>query len=121
MSEPARRPLTDNERTVLAKILSATFPGVDELRAQLASAQTDAPADAPGFDIQVPATMARSSVSSNPIPVEAQVLDENKEYLGELLVWVTDGRLSSLEYAWITDEPPTKLPGAQSVLIQPNL
>jgi hypothetical protein len=38
------------------------------------------------------------------------VRDDAGEYVGEVIVWATDGYLSAIEYAWVTDDPPTSLP-----------
>jgi hypothetical protein len=43
------------------------------------------------------------------------VLDSTGVAFGELLIWVKDGYLSSLEYAWWSDEPPARLPTADQV------
>ncbi|GAA1034176.1 MULTISPECIES: hypothetical protein [Amycolatopsis] len=37
------------------------------------------------------------------------------EGVGEILVWVTQGVLSGLEYARYLDEPPTALPDAAEI------
>jgi hypothetical protein len=51
-----------------------------------------------------------AELPDGPVPVAAQVIDPDGAYLGELLLWVADGRMSALEYSWVTDEPPTHLP-----------
>ncbi|WP_225446707.1 hypothetical protein [Streptacidiphilus sp. PB12-B1b] len=47
----------------------------------------------------------------------AQVLDE----FGELLVWIEDGVLAALEYAWITDEMPAALSAVERIRLTPDL
>lgn len=49
-------------------------------------------------------------IQDGPIPGRVLVLDNGDSAIGELLVWVQDGYLSALEYAWFTDEPPVDLP-----------
>ena len=41
----------------------------------------------------------------------------NDELLGELMLWVTDGWLSGLEFAWVTDSAPAHMPDADEVQI----
>jgi hypothetical protein len=89
--------------------LSATFDGVQQLRQQvdLASAVDGA---SPGLDLSVPGSTPAASRPDGLAPVRADVLDARGDYIGELLLWLRDGRLDSVEYAWITDEPPSQLP-----------
>lgn len=113
MDTKAGRPLTEEERGVLHHILSAPFPGAAELREQIAAARVTKnwdPAGSPSIDIFVPADSPKAQVSDGPIPTAAQVVDAEGSYLGELIVWITGGRLSALEYSWVTDEPPARLP-----------
>ena len=42
--------------------------------------------------------------------VRAIVESPAAEPLGELIIWIHDGFLAGLEYAWYTDEPPNSLP-----------
>lgn len=119
MPEHSLRPLTVRERSLLERILSVPFPGAAELREQLTPARAESPPDAPGFDIVVPDTARRSPMPGRLVPVDAYVLDENAAYVGELLLWVSEGRLSWLEYAWVTDEPPTELPDPRDVRVAP--
>ena len=113
MNTETGRPLTDEERGVLSYIFSAPFPGSAELRGQLAAARVTknwGPAGSPSIDIFVPADSPQAQMPDGPIPAAAQVVDPDGSYLGELIVWVTSGRISALEYSWITDEPPVRLP-----------
>jgi hypothetical protein len=68
------------------------------------------PAGSPSIDIAVPESAPRAHIPDGPVPVAAHVIDGEGSYLGELLVWVAGGRVSALEYSWVTDEPPDKLP-----------
>lgn len=43
-------------------------------------------------------------------PIHGTVIDDSGAPIGFLLLWVDAGRLSALEYAWLTDEPPRDLP-----------
>ena len=118
MNTGTDRALTDIEREVLLHILSAVFPGASELRRQVADAKVRGnwePTDSPSVDIYVSESTQRAPIPDGPVPVAAHVTDEGGSYVGELLIWVTDGRISALEYSWVTDEPPNKLPDARHV------
>jgi hypothetical protein len=106
------RPLTGSELALLTAFLRHEFPGVDELRVQ--ARQTSAsPGCACGcgtLDLHVPDTVPRSSASS-PVPVEGTIVGTNGESIGGLLLFVHDGRLSSLEVYSLVDDPlPMPLP-----------
>ena len=62
------------------------------------------------LDITVPATIGRSDAVDGPLPVRAVCYDESVGLVGELLIWVSGGFLSGIEFAWYTDEPPVRLP-----------
>jgi hypothetical protein len=70
--------------------------------------------------IYVPDSAAPAAVSDGPLPVSAVAYDAAEELCGELLLWVTDGYLSLLEYAWYTDEPPLGLPRPSRLRGAPN-
>ena len=109
------RPLGANEREVLLKLLDAsTFEGSAELRAQVSAAVVVGGRPTfLKFDVDPEAPVARCA--DGPIPVRAFVDDAGGEPVGELLVWVTSGRLSALEFAWFTDEEPSSLPTPDAV------
>ncbi|MFD6155196.1 hypothetical protein ACFWF7_16050 [Nocardia sp. NPDC060256] len=90
-------------------VRSSNLLGRDELLAQLDTA-TAAPTTAKWIiDITVSPGAAKADISDGPLPVGARVFD-GSDYQGEILVWVTDGLLSGLEYAWVTDVSPTHWP-----------
>ncbi|WP_432044177.1 hypothetical protein [Streptomyces cadmiisoli] len=47
--------------------------------------------------------------------MDAQVLDAQGQYIGELLVGVEDGALAGLEYAWVTVRMPIALPPVERI------
>jgi hypothetical protein len=51
------------------------------------------------------------------LPLRAIVKEGSREYIGELLVWTEAGRIATLEYAWITDDPPSALPSIENVSV----
>ncbi|WP_329458714.1 hypothetical protein [Streptomyces sp. NBC_01497] len=109
----APRPLNDSERAVLECVLSIDFVGASALRSQLDQTEVVAiwAPDSVSIDLRVREPAQRAAMASELVPVDAQVLNQFGEYVGELLVWTEGGdTLAGLEYAWITDEMPTSLP-----------
>ncbi|MDB4872815.1 MAG: hypothetical protein JWL97_3819 [Gemmatimonadales bacterium] len=111
-------PLDELQIQVLRRLLSVSFDGVEELRRQISMARMSgewSPNGSASFDIYVPPGVPQSKLVDGPAPIEAQVLDVEGRYLGELILWITGGRISALEYAWITDAPPTCLPNVGNI------
>jgi hypothetical protein len=114
------RSLTSSERAVIEVILSAGA-GCDALRSQLDHAQVVGVwAAGPSIDIQVPDGLPRHGGADGILPTCAQVRDASGDTVGELLLWIEDGSLSALEYAWYADNPPNKLPEAVAVEVDPD-
>jgi hypothetical protein len=59
--------------------------------------------------------VAASSFSGDVVPGRAWVRNVLGEPIGTLLVWVSGGYITDLEYAWMTDEPPSELPTPDQV------
>ncbi|MET8765910.1 hypothetical protein [Streptomyces sp. NPDC004658] len=83
-----------------------TAPGrahrnAQELRNQLAQTRVTRPwgSESPSADLE-----------NGIIPATGTVTDDSGGLFGELLVWVSDGRLSALEFSWYGDTAPTELP-----------
>lgn len=60
-----------------------------------------------------------AAVNDGPLPVRSVVSTEAGEVVGEILVWVTHGYLSGLEYAWYADETPVEMPAPERVKSSP--
>ncbi len=58
-----------------------------------------------------------ANIADGPLPIRACVSD-NGGYKGELIVWITAGRISGLEFAWASDEPPTRWPQPHEMKIE---
>jgi hypothetical protein len=58
------------------------------------------------LDLAVRGSPQAPPVRDGPIPVRTLVGTE-EALEGEILVWVKDGYLSGLEFAWFTDDPPS--------------
>lgn len=107
------RPMDDQERSVIAHMLAVSFNGAAELREQLAVARVARdwkPEGSASFDISIPADARTAQISDGVAPVNAYVTDEEGIYLGELILWIANGKLAGLEYAWVTATPPSRLP-----------
>jgi len=50
-------------------------------------------------------------------PGIVEVVDPTGASLGTLLVWLKNGYLSALEYAWTSDETPVRLPRLERLRI----
>lgn len=61
------------------------------------------------LDVKTSETGKGSGLPDGPFPAQAFV-PSSAAYQGEIIIWLTDGHVSGLEYAWITDEPPTRWP-----------
>lgn len=110
------RSLSDVERSVTTKILLASAEVVP-LLSQLAAARVG-PGSVTFLDLTVPANTPRVDLPDGPLPVSAVADDADGRPLGELIVWIEDGRLSALEYAWVGDEPPREWPAPENISIE---
>lgn len=92
------------------------FPGCDELARQTSTVSVlGGPVTM--LDLRVSQSTPASLFADGPIPVSIEVSDESGAPAGELLVWVDTGRLSALEFAWWTDDPPRRLPSPSRVKV----
>ncbi|MET7383197.1 hypothetical protein ABZT08_31105 [Streptomyces sp. NPDC005526] len=116
------RPLTTRERAVAELILGLDFSGATELRAQLDFVRVVARwgAESASVDLETPPCAPRSPVPDGIVPVDTTVVDASGQLFGEIILWVTDGRLSAIEYAWYGDEPPNSLPSTDRVSTEPR-
>ncbi|MDI1462493.1 hypothetical protein QEZ54_16095 [Catellatospora sp. KI3] len=120
MSDATGRPLTDEERAVLRHLLSAPFKGAEVLRDQAEAAMAEgswADGDGPSIDLVVPESAPAAPLADGLVPVDAAVTGPDGGFAGELLLWLQDGRLAALEYAWVTDEAPVALPAVSEITV----
>jgi hypothetical protein len=118
MTNTLKRPASaDRVRQLLLRVLeSASFPGSEDLRAQIPFVEvTGGPITL--LDLAVGAG-PKSAARNGPIPIRAIVTSYTGEPAGELLLWVKDGYLSGLEFAWVTDQQPESLPSIDHVQIE---
>lgn len=103
-------------RALITAILRAEVPGLEELREQARSVIPTGGSPT-HLELAVAASAPRSPLRDGPIPVRTLVETDSGEAEGELILWVSDGRLASLEYAWYTDNPPSTLPPVRNIRI----
>lgn len=118
------RQLTEREAELLGHLLTADFPGVEELREQAKDARAVAEALPEGvypttIKLEIPEHSQRAT-SVQPVPVLAQTTaPSTSPWAGEVLLFVRDGRLALLEFAYVgstpTEFPPIELVGPPKV------
>ncbi|WP_040872139.1 hypothetical protein [Nocardia exalbida] len=106
------RTLTDLEISVATKLLSSDAPGATEYLAQVPYAQVVATwgVGSPSIDLSVRPGAVQASDAPDGIFACGAVTDRNGSPLGEVILWVENGWLSGVEYAWYTDQRPHALP-----------
>jgi hypothetical protein len=82
--------------------------GVDQLLAGLSEALVSSQT-AWILDIETPASLAATNFADGPFPSRA-VVPSRAEYQGEVIIWISGGRVSGIEYVWVTDTVPTRWP-----------
>ncbi|WNZ10885.1 hypothetical protein [Streptomyces sp. 11x1] len=103
----------------MESLLAADFPGSAELRQQLDKVEVVAQwgDGSVSADFKVSGDFPIAPIPSGVAPVEAVVVDDSGELVGEILLWVRAGVLSGLEYAWYDDESPSSLPGVNRIIV----
>lgn len=105
--ERATRPLSAIERGLLERLCADDWFGVEQARAQAAVARYAGPSHEGTdncFDLWVPADVVAIPVSVHG-PVYGLVVFEGLQPVGFVDLWVTDGRLATVEHSWFTDDP----------------
>ncbi|WP_337001453.1 MULTISPECIES: hypothetical protein [unclassified Microbacterium] len=69
-------------------------------------------------DVITPPDVPEVALPNGPTPGQALVYTEG-QMVGEVMVWVRDGRFIGLEQPWYTDDPPTMWPVAEQVRVEP--
>ena len=113
------RPISSEETSVIRSVLSqADVRGSDSLIADLDGALV-ANETAWILDVNVSNTDHGTDLPNWPFPAHAFV-PNSAEYQGEVIIWITDGHVSGLEYAWVSDYPPTRWPRADEMEVVPQ-
>ena len=116
LSEP--RSLSPTESAILDALLAPDFDGASELRAQAAQTQVVGRCDCgcPTIDLAVTGNApAALHNASGPAPFEGIASDAEGQAIGDILLFVADGYLSSLEYVSHAEPPPSDWPAAARV------
>lgn len=107
----ANRRLSVRERRALSWVLSALGGQEAEVLRKQAEGALVIGGTPTMLDLVVPEGAQACPLLDGPLPVRAIAVGADDEPIGEILVWITGGRLSALEYAWYTDNAPAELPG----------
>jgi len=113
------RALSEDEQRVLSLLLANELES-ETLLAQLPLAQVTRHwvEDLPSVDIVVAHGAQRARTTERVLPFRGQVTNEKGEPTGLIIVWLEDGALAGLEYAWYTDELPDKWPSNDRIDIE---
>lgn len=118
MNDAASRDLlTQQAQRLLNAVLSQVdFPGNDALLQQVSSVNVVG-GPVTMLDLQLTRPTQASAFTDGPAPLSAIVSNTEGEAVGELLVWVESGYLHGLEFAWWSDDPPSRLPSPEHVRV----
>jgi hypothetical protein len=108
--------LVSRVQQVINCVLSeAPFPGQSELLAQVPFLQIDGGLIT-FLRLSVDRSAApRSDFDRGHTPGFAGVFGSDGAPVGMVMVWVKDGYISALEYAWVSDDPPADLPEVEQI------
>jgi hypothetical protein len=103
------RPISPDEAATIETIVSASgIRGGDKLIRGLSGAVVSNSA-LWILDVRVSTDGGGTDLPDGPFPSRAYV-PNGAAYRGEIIIWLNAGRVSGLEYAWITDDPPNRWP-----------
>jgi hypothetical protein len=110
------RTLTDKEAQLLGRIL-ATIEGTQALAEQIGSVQVTDDSTATFLTLMTPGPVTAAPFPDGPAPGRFPVR-HGDQIAGEVIVWLKDGRLAGLEYAWFTDSTPSRMPDPDDVDVE---
>lgn len=117
---PSDDTVTQQVRDLLAKVLrEADFPGSRELLQQASRVKVIG-GPITMLDLRCIDAPAASAFADGPVPLSMLVSDSAGNPIGELLIWVEQGYLSGLEFAWWTDDAPDEIPTTDQVKVARN-
>jgi hypothetical protein len=114
------RPLSLVEHQLLS-VLIDRYEADDRvsLRAQIASLRVVGGVSTL-FELAPVGDVPLADLPDGPLPIQAYVCDKNGSEAGEMIVWISSGILSGLEYAWFTETPPEGMPRADQLVSNDN-
>jgi hypothetical protein len=117
LSRPRR--VSANERSILDTLLAPEFPGVQALRDQLDGVTVVGLCDCgcPTIDFNVPRVSSDESLraTGTPTPYQGIASSLDGEPVGDIILFVDDGHLASLEYVAHAGPPPDAWPPIELV------
>ncbi len=109
----APRPLSERENEILGFLLSAEFPGVEKLRRQSANRQVVGQCECGRatiyLDVDESLPVAYEVAQFDAVDAASRPTSADAPPF-ELILFVKDGRLSSVEIVWYGDAPITEFP-----------
>jgi hypothetical protein len=110
------RALLSQVQQVISRVLSEVpFPGQSALLAQIPFLQIEG-GPITFLTVAVDRDRApRADFEHGHTPGFAGVFGQDGAPVGTVMVWVKDGYISALEYAWVTDDPPADLPEVEQI------
>jgi hypothetical protein len=101
------RPVSSEEAAVIRSILSQA--GIRRSGSLIADLDGALVANETTWilDVKVSNNGEGVDLPNGPFPAHAFV-PNGAEHQGEVIIWIADGHLSGLEYAWVNDDPPTR-------------
>lgn len=110
------RELTDEERTLLGKLLEGEWRGASEARAQLLTSrrivETRLDLD---FDLQVDTDLEPIPAADGILKPTDQLVYRDGTCIAGVMIWVNQGRLASFEYYSLSDLDYDRLPQAAQI------
>jgi len=107
--------LPQSLKCLVKRVAHHVSPGIEDvIDGQLTLARI-ARGGATMIDLDVPETAPRVALPDGPLPVRSIVHDPEGHAVGEILVWIRDGRLVALEQARFTADPPVGWPEVDDV------
>jgi hypothetical protein len=118
-SPAAPRPLNSEERLVLELLFAHEFPGASELRAQIPHVVVSRQwqVGLPSVDLETAFDGPIARIEGRVAPAEGEVISPDGSPAGFILVWLDEGKLAGLEYAWVTDDRPTGWPSSDLIRV----
>jgi hypothetical protein len=115
------RPLTADDRGVLEVIRrKLEHPERDVLMDQIPHLCVKPDSIAPWTYLPASEGARPARGVPEPIDVDATAVDERGELIGGIVLWLTDGFISDIEYFWYPDERPEVFPEPQQIAFVPT-
>lgn len=113
------RRLNTREESIIRKLLSVDFPGVEEFVSQVPHTEVVATwgKGSQSLDFRVSPGVSKGPGEDGELPVFGEVADADGTVTGFITLWIKDGLLNALEYGSHTDDSPASLPDISAVSV----